>query len=137
METLSFTSVRDSSDADSGTEGKNGWSEYNKLCHVSTKLVQLTLLGLCVGGGGGVLAYGQSARKEHAHGGRLVFRVGKAGVPATAAQRLVGKGALQRAPGGLQGRTVSQQQSVDPFVISGFVSFISFDPINEIQRSAV
>lgn len=48
-------------------------------------------------------ARGQRGGEEDVGGRGLVLRVGKAGVPPPAAQRLVGEGALQGPPGGLKG----------------------------------
>lgn len=60
-----------------------------------------TLLGLQLVGGGGMPAVGQRGGEEHVGGRGLVLRVGVAGVPPPATQRLVGEGPLQRPSGGL------------------------------------
>lgn len=50
---------------------------------------KLTLLALNVVGGGGVSARGKRAGEQYVSGGRLVLRVGEAGLSAPAAQRLI------------------------------------------------
>lgn len=47
-------------------------------------------------------ASGQRGGEQDVGGRGLVLRVGEAGVPPPAAQRLVGEGALQGPPGGLE-----------------------------------
>lgn len=71
----------------------------HKLTAVQFKL---TLLALHVVGGDSVSACGQRTGEKHVDWGGLVLRVGKAGIPAPAAQRLIGKGALQGASGWLR-----------------------------------
>lgn len=47
---------------------------------------KLTLLGLNLVGGDGMSAYGKRGGEQDVSGGRLVLRVGKAGLSAAAAQ---------------------------------------------------
>lgn len=61
-----------------------------------------TLLGLQLVGRGSVSARGQRGGEEDVGGCGLVLRVGEAGVPPPAAQRLVGERALQGPSGGLE-----------------------------------
>lgn len=67
-------------------------------------VTKLTLLGLNLVGRGCVSACGQRGGEQDIRGGRLVLRVGEAGLSAPAAQGLIRKGALQSSSGGLQGR---------------------------------
>lgn len=75
---------------------------------------QLTLFGLHLIGQG-VSARGQRGREEIARRSRVV-RDGEAGLPAPAAQRLVGEGALQRSPRRLRGggKKVDEKSSSQP-----------------------
>lgn len=61
-------------------------SEYTQHSSILSKL---TLLALHVVGGDGVSACGQRAGEQYVSGGRLVLRVGEAGLSAPAAQRLI------------------------------------------------
>lgn len=74
---------------------------------------ELTLFGLHLIGQG-VSARGQRGREEIARRPRVV-RDGEAGLPAPAAQRLVGEGALQRSPRRLRGgKKVDEKSSSQP-----------------------
>lgn len=85
-----------------------------------------TLLGLQLIGRGAVPARGQRGGEEHVAGRGLVLRVGEAGVPPPAAQRLVGEGALQGPSGGLREGTGVRGRSLKPR--GGGCSRSGFDP---------